>query len=583
MQTSSERRRTLPSKRVSLPICAPSDPTNLDRSSRTSQLTSFATVISYNASLPTLPVTPSISPGYLAPLLPDSAPTSPQSWPTIQADISKHIIPGLTHWQSPNFMAFFPAGVTYPSLLGEMYSAAFSAPAFNWLCSPACTELETVVLDWMARAMGLPEAFLSTSAGGGGGVIQGSASEAIVTVMVAARERYLRDKCDKEGLKEGSREREARITELRGKLVALASEQAHSGTHKGALIAGTRFMSIPVSLDEELGLTGEKLERALEECAEQGLEPFYLTTTLGTTNTCAVDRFEEIGEVKTRHPGLWVHVDAAYAGAALICEESWHYSKQFTMADSFDMNMHKWLLVNFDASCLYVQNRNHLRSALSVTPSYLRNKHTDSGLVTDYRDWQIPLGRRFRALKIWFVMRSYGLDGMKAHIRKTVGIGKVFTDLVEGRDDLYEVIGTPRFGLTCFRLKPGVVAAAAAGRATSGSAGVNSTLGEEVLAGGSIPDAEATANAVTKEVAELINERREIFITSSTAAGKGIIRVVSGNPNAQEKYVRNAFEIIVKTTNEVLDSKAIAPLHSGTVKNNKQRKRMHVDKRIVAS
>jgi aromatic-L-amino-acid/L-tryptophan decarboxylase len=456
-------------------------------------------------------------------------------------------------------MAFFPAGVTYPSLLGEMYSAAFNAPAFNWLCSPACTELETIVMDWMAKAMALPDCFLSKSANGGGGVIQGSASEAIVTVMVAAREKYLREKCDKEALKEGSKERDDRVAELRGRLVALSSDQAHSSTQKGALIAGTRYKSIAADYGDELALTGERLRRVLEDCEREGLEPYFLTTSLCTTGTCAVDRFDEVGGVKKDYPAMWVHVDAAYAGAALICEEYQHYSRMYTMADSFNMNMHKWLLVNFDASCLYVQNRNHLTRALSITPSYLQNNYTDSGLVTDYRDWQIPLGRRFRALKIWFVMRSYGLEGMKTHIRKTVKIGEVFKGLVEERSDLFEIVAPPRFALTCFRVKPSVVAGH---MAMNGSADMQSRVKDEALLGDFIPNPEAQAeidaNAVTKEIAELINQRGEIFIISSTSAGKSMIRVVSGNPNAEEKYVRNAFDIIVKTTAEVLQKRQSA-------------------------
>ena len=415
-------------------------------------------------------------------------------------------------------------------MLGEMYCTAFNAPAFNWLCSPACTELETVVLDWMAKAMGLPAEFLSTSPNGGGGVIQGSASEAVVTCMVAARERYLRNKCDLEGLPEGSRERDDRIAYLRGRLVALSSDQAHSSTQKGAAIAGTRYMAIPVSYSDDLALTGQGLKRALDECHAADLHPYYLTTSMGTTSTCAVDDFESIAHIKRKYPELWVHIDAAYAGAALICPEYQHHSAKFAFADSFDMNMHKWLLVNFDASCLYVQNRNDLTRALSVTPSYLQNKHTDSGLVTDYRDWQIPLGRRFRSLKIWFVMRTYGLEGMRDHIRRTTGLGNVFAGLVRSRSDMYEIVAPPSFALTCFRIKPSVVAR-------------NGAVDAED---------ETITNTLTKQVADLINERGEIFITSSTAAGKHMIRVVSANPNAQEKYVRNAFEIIVKTTDEVL-------------------------------
>lgn len=436
-------------------------------------------------------------------------------------------------------MAFFPAGVTYPSLLGEMYSAAFNAPAFNWLCSPACTELETVVLDWLCRAFNLPESFLSTSSNGGGGVIQGSASEAVVTCMVVARERYLHAKCDAEGLPPlPSKERENRMAQLRPYLVALSSDQAHSSTQKAALIAGTRFKSIPTSWAAELSLSGDALQRALDECRAEGLEPYYLTATLGTTNTCAVDDFPSLGEVKRRSaPDLWIHADAAYAGAALILPEyNQTISPQFAFdvsgTDSFNMNMHKWLLVNFDASCLFVRNRNDLTHALSINPSYLQNKHTDSGLVTDYRDWQIPLGRRFRALKIWFVMRAYGLSGMRAHIQKTLGIGETFKTLVEGRSDLFEIVVTPRFGLTCFRLRPALFAPNGAQADT----------------------ATDTANTLTKQIAETVNEHGDIFVTASSAGGKSFVRVVSGNPNAEEKYVRRAFEIITRTAEEVVGS-----------------------------
>lgn len=249
--------------------------------------------------------------------------------------------------QSPNFMAFFPANVSYSSILGELYSAAFTAPAFNWLCSPAVTELETIVLDWLARLFSLPACFLSE--GEGGGVIQGSASEAIVTVMIAARERYLNRAC--EGL-EGE-EREEQRFHIQSRLVALGSDQSHSSTAKAALILGVRYLSVPTTMENNLSMAGKHLSETLRECRSMGLEPFFLTTTLGTTSTCAADYFLEIEHVldpsNYPEPGMWVHVDAAYAGAALICEEYQHFTKSFGAFDSFEMNMHKWLLTNFDA------------------------------------------------------------------------------------------------------------------------------------------------------------------------------------------------------------------------------------------
>lgn len=248
-------------------------------------------------------------------------------------------------------MAFFPANATYPSLLGELYSAAFTAPAFNWLCSPACTELETIVLDWLCNAFHLPSSYLSTSSTGGGGVIQGSASEAIVTVMIAARERCVREHVraqDKNGLSR-SKSEDDKEWRLRSKLVALGSEMSHSSTQKASMIAGVKYRSIPVTAADGYALTGRGLKKALEDITKGGLVPFYLTVTLGTTSTCAVDRFKEIAEVKKEYPDLWIHVDAAYAGAALLLEEYQGLTEGLEMFDSFDVNMHKWLLTNFDA------------------------------------------------------------------------------------------------------------------------------------------------------------------------------------------------------------------------------------------
>lgn len=318
------------------------------------------TVVSYFDTLHSRRVLPTISPGYLAPQLPLHAPEKPEPWTQIQPDIDSKIIPGLTHWQSPNFMAFFPATVTYPSILGELYSAAFNAPAFNWLCSPACTELETVVLDWVARMLGLPETFLSTSPGGG--VIQGSASEAVVVAMVAARERAVNAVLQKEGLgapenaadvedQETVQRREDRAMELRSKMVALGSAQSHSSTQKAANILGVRYRSVNAGRKTGYRMTGANLRARVEELESRGLVPFFVTATLGTTATCAVDDFEGIAGVRSDHPDLWVHVDAAYAGAVLVCEEyrAGAGAKWLGELDSFDVNLHKWLLVNFDA------------------------------------------------------------------------------------------------------------------------------------------------------------------------------------------------------------------------------------------
>jgi aromatic-L-amino-acid decarboxylase len=426
--------------------------------------------------------------------------------------------------QSPNFLAFFPASSSFPGMLGELYSAAFTAPAFNWICSPAVTELETIVLDWLAKLLNLPVCYLSSSHGGG--VIQGSASEAIVTVMVAARDKYLRETTSHlSGL-----ELEDAIGHKRSKMVALGSEAAHSSTQKAAQIAGVRYRSVPVLANDNFAMSGEGLEKVIQEVKAQGLEPFYLTTTLGTTNTCAVDDFASIVTTLAKHappniPGeIWVHVDAAYAGAALVCPEYQHLTASFRQFHSFDMNMHKWLLTNFDASCLYVRRRKDLIDALSISPTYLRNEFSESGLVTDYRDWQIPLGRRFRSLKIWFVLRTYGVKGLQEHIRKHVKMGEVFAGLLESRKDLFNIITGPSFALTVFNVVPKVAN-------------------------------KEEQDKLSRDTYELINKRGEIYLTSTVVGGTYALRVVSANPMAHEKNIQRAFDILVETVEEVRDGK----------------------------
>lgn len=445
-------------------------------------------------------------------------------------------------------MAFFPATATYPSMLGELYSAAFTAPAFNWLCSPAVTELETVVLDWLARILNLPECFLSE--GEGGGVMQGSASEAVVTVMIAARERYLNTACA--GFE--GKEKEDRVDHTRGRLVALGSEESHSSIAKAALIAGVRYKSISTRIEDDLGLTGEGLLSALEECARDSLIPFFLSTTLGTTATCATDRFAEIADVMKLSPNIWVHVDAAYAGAALLLEEYGPLTKPFASFDSFNTNMHKWLLTNFDASCLYVRTRKALTDALSITPSYLRNTFSDHGLVTDYRDWQIPLGRRFRALKIWFVLRTYGVNGLKAHIRKHIHMGETFADWIRERKDLFTIITPPAYALTVFTLAHPTNTHLPNGAPTepATSDGLAPPLSNPLPTTSPTSSSHAHTNTLTKQIYETINASGSIFLTSSVVKGVYAIRVVSANERAEEKHLRKAFEILVVEAERVL-------------------------------
>lgn len=407
------------------------------------------------------------------------------------------------------------------------------------------------MMDWMAQALGLPECFLSK--GSGGGVIQGTASEAVIVVMVAARERILRREVERRGLIEESKEGEAIIDALRGgKLVALGSDQSHSSTHKGAIITGTKFRTVPTKKEDNFSLRGAALRQTLKQCKADGLTPYYLTVTLGTTSTCAIDNFAEIAEVLKDYPDLWVHVDAAHAGSAMVCPEYQHHGEHWAQFDSVDFNMHKWLLTNFDCSCLYVRKRIDLTSALTITPHFLRNEFTDSGLVTDYKDWQLPLGRRFRSMKIWFVLRSYGLEGLRKHIRGHIQLGELFHSLVLSRTDLFSVFVPPAFALTVITINP-----RRKGHARRRISANQPDPEHERYLNDFTPDAEANAlmdaNRITKEVYERVNASGEVYLTQSMVAGVCCIRVVSGSPWAEEKFIRRCFEILVREAEAVLD------------------------------
>lgn len=241
-----------------------------------------------------------------------------------------------------------------------------------------------------------------------------------------------------------------------------------------------------------------------------------------------MDDFAGIAAVIVDHPSIWVHVDAAYAGVALILPEYQHYTTNLADFDSFNTNMHKWLLTNFDASLLYVKKRRNLIDALSITPTYLRNAHSESGLVTDYRDWQIPLGRRFRSLKIWFVVRTYGVEGLQAYLRNHIRLGEEFAAWVSERPDLFTIISGPAFAMTVLRINPEVL---------NGSTGIHGTM---------------LGDAVTKDVYEMINAEGKIMLTSSVVGGRYVIRIVSGSPKTDREHLRKAYEILVETAQRVV-------------------------------
>ncbi|XP_045469865.1 aromatic-L-amino-acid decarboxylase-like [Harmonia axyridis] len=384
------------------------------------------------------PVLPNVEPGYLKDLIPDEAPQEGEPWQDVLKDVDRIIMPGLTHWHSPNFHAFYPTANSFPAIVGEMLSAGFGCIGLSWIASPAYTELEVVMMNWLGKLLGLPEEFLNCSDGPGGGVIQGSASEVTFIGLLAAKEKKVAElKAQNCPLTDA---------EIKGKLVAYSSDQSNSSVEKSGLLGSMPMRLLPA--DEHGILRGSVLLEAIRKDKEKGLIPCYVVANLGTTPTCAFDNLEKFGPICQKE-GLWLHVDAAYAGAAFACPEYRHLNKGVEYADSFNFNPHKWMLVNFDCSAMWVKNAKYLVEAFNVERLYLKDQH--KGLAPEYRHWQIALGRRFRALKLWFVLRMYGVEGIQKHIRHQISLAKYFEDLVCS-DSRFEVCSSS-MGLVCFRLK----------------------------------------------------------------------------------------------------------------------------------
>jgi aromatic-L-amino-acid decarboxylase len=368
--------------------------------------------------------------------LPDHPPEDGETFEAVLADMNEKILPGITHWQSPNFFAFFPCNSSGPAILGDMLSTGLGVQGMLWATSPACTELETHVLDWLVDMLDLPEKFKST--GTGGGVIQDTASSATLCALVAAREKASNGNINETGFD--------------GTLRVYTSSQAHSSIEKAVKIAGIGKHNLrSIAVDNEFAMRPSELRRAIEQDITDGLTPAFVCATVGTTSSTALDSLTEIGSICSEF-GIWLHVDAAMAGSAAICPEYRFIHKGMEFANSYCFNPHKFLLTNFDCSCFYVSDRDALINALSITPEYLKNKASESNSVFDYRDWQIPLGRRFRSLKLWIVIRHYGIKGMQAHIRQHIESAKALTEEIN-KDDRFELMAPTVINLVCFRYK----------------------------------------------------------------------------------------------------------------------------------
>ncbi|XP_004578438.2 histidine decarboxylase [Ochotona princeps] len=385
-------------------------------------------------------VIPDVQPGFLRAQLPECAPEEPDSWDNIFEDIERIIMPGVVHWQSPHMHAYFPALNSWPSLLGDMLADAINCLGFTWASSPACTELEMNVMDWLAKMLGLPDHFLHHHPGSrGGGVLQSTVSESTLIALLAARKNKILEL-------QGS-EPDADESSLNARLVAYTSNQAHSSVEKAGLISLVKMRFLPV--DDNFSLRGETLQRAIEEDKQRGLVPVFVCATLGTTGVCAFDCLSELGPICASE-GLWLHIDAAYAGTAFLCPEFRGFLKGIEFADSFTFNPSKWMMVHFDCTGFWVKDKYKLQQTFSVNPVYLR--HANSGEAIDFMHWQIPLSRRFRSIKLWFVIRSFGVKNLQAHVRHGTEMAQYFESLVRN-DPLFEIPAKRYLGLVVFRLK----------------------------------------------------------------------------------------------------------------------------------
>jgi aromatic-L-amino-acid decarboxylase len=380
------------------------------------------------------PVQSQVEPGEIRARLPAAPPEHGEPFERMLADVDDIVVPGLTHWQHPSFFAYFPANTSGPSILGELLSAGLGVQGMLWATSPACTELETHMLDWLLDALGLPDRFRST--GSGGGVLQDSASSATLCALLAARQRVIATTSDA-----------ARCT-------VYASAHAHSSVDKAVRIAGLDPSLLrSIATDDQHAMRADAFTDALRSDIREGLLPAMVVATVGTTSSLAVDPVAAIAEAAVA-ARCWVHVDAAMAGTAAVCPEHRWIHAGVDLADSYCFNPHKWMFTNFDCDAFYVANRGALLDALSVTPEYLRNPATASGAVIDYRDWQVPLGRRFRALKLWFVLRHYGLEGLRHHLREHVRIAQGLAERVTRHPD-FELAAPVPLNLVCFRHRAG--------------------------------------------------------------------------------------------------------------------------------
>ena len=436
------------------------------------------------------PVSSSVAPGEIRASMPQHPPTEREPFTDVLADLDRIVMPGITHWQHPSFFGYFPGNSSYASILGELASAGLGVQGMSWVTCPACTEVETLMLDWMGELLGLPDRFRSTSESGGG-VIHGSASEATLASILAARWRVSGGEINHLG--------------DTTKLVAYATSQSHSSIEKGLRIAGIGTNQLRVvAHDGGFAMRADALAKAVEDDLAAGLQPFWVCSTHGTTSSMAFDPTSAIADVAERH-NMWLHVDAAMCGIGALATEHRWVNDGLDRADSYCTNPHKWMGVNFDCDLFYTADRAALLGALSILPEYLRSAAAESGAVIDYRDWQIPLGRRFRSLKLWFSIRDGGAVEAATMIRRHVAITRELIDWVHA-DDRFEILTTSPLNLICIAHRDG--------------------------------------NDTTDRIVDEANRSGRALFTRTVLDGRSALRFSIGGRTTEEHHVRDAWGLL---------------------------------------
>ncbi len=457
-------------------------------------------VADYLARLESFPVLPKLEPGSIRSQLPAAPPTTAEPLDAILADYARLIEPNITHWQHPGFMAYFPSVASGPGILGEWLAAGLNSNVMFWRNAPSSTELEEVVVSWLRQLVGLPESF--------DGMFTDTASVSSLLSLVAARHGVPGLDARDEGLagREGI-----------GRLRVYASTEAHSSIEKAAIIAGIGRRGVRrVAADDAYRMRIDLLEQAIREDWDSGWWPFCVVATLGTTSSTSIDPAEAIADVCEREQ-LWLHVDAAYGGAMMVAPEFRPLFAGWERADSIVINPHKWLWTPFDASLLLFRRPETFRAAFSLVPEYLKVRH--EGEVHNYHEYGIQLGRRFRALKLWMLLRYFGADGMAARIREHLRLAHLFASWVEAAAD-WELMAPVPMATVCFRHRPR-----------------------------GLPEGELDAH--NEELMAKVNESGEIFLSHTKLDGKYTIRVSIGNPRQEERHVRRAWELLVEAARDL--------------------------------